>query len=86
MLRAVPLRAAKTFGRRGLATSAAPKIVAVVPGDGIGPEVMDEAIKVLDAGATCLRFFLSLARPAPHPCTHLPRVCSRYPSGCHEPR
>lgn len=49
MLRAVPLRAAKTFGRRGLATSAAPKIVAVVPGDGIGPEVMDEAIKVLDA-------------------------------------
>ena len=27
------------------------KKIAVVPGDGIGPEVMDEAIKVLDAGA-----------------------------------
>ena len=31
----------------------AAKKIAVVPGDGIGPEVMDEAIKVLDAGAPC---------------------------------
>eukprot|EP01043_Picozoa_sp_COSAG02_P105471 COSAG02_NODE_41466_length_394_cov_1.030508_1_plen_49_part_01 len=29
----------------------AAKKIAVVPGDGIGPEVMDEAIKVLEAGA-----------------------------------
>ena len=33
--------------RRALSSSSAPKKVAVIPGDGIGPEVMDEALKVL---------------------------------------
>jgi hypothetical protein len=38
--------------RRRLCRAA--KKIAVVPGDGIGPEVMDEAIKVLDAGEDCI--------------------------------
>ena len=33
---------------RGRAMSSAPMTVAVLPGDGIGPEVMDVAVKVLD--------------------------------------
>jgi hypothetical protein len=40
----------------------AAKKIAIVPGDGIGPEVMDEAIKVLDAGAETARY---LCRCAP---------------------
>jgi 3-isopropylmalate dehydrogenase len=35
------------------------KKIAVLPGDGIGPEVMDEAIKVLDAAAEKFNFELS---------------------------
>ena len=33
---------------RGRAMSSAPMTVAVLPGDGIGPEVMDVAVKVLE--------------------------------------
>ena len=54
--RGAPLRAAVApaccaTAVRWMSSSSAAKSVAVVPGDGIGPEVMDEAIKVLDAGA-----------------------------------
>ena len=51
--RGAPLRAAPACcaAVRWMSSSSAAKSVAVVPGDGIGPEVMDEAIKVLDAGA-----------------------------------
>ena len=37
-------------GRRLFSTSPEAKLVAVIPGDGIGPEVMAEAIKVMDTG------------------------------------
>ena len=50
MLQRRALRAAALgLSRRGYATAAGNKLIAVVPGDGIGPEVMAEAIKVLDA-------------------------------------
>lgn len=47
MLRASALVAARAGGLRRL--SSAPKRIAVLPGDGIGPEVMAEALKVLGA-------------------------------------
>ena len=53
--RGAPLRAAVAPAcckSKRWSSSSAAKSVAVVPGDGIGPEVMDEAIKVLDAVAS----------------------------------
>jgi 3-isopropylmalate dehydrogenase len=48
---------ARGFIRRSFATRSA-HTIAVLPGDGIGPEVMDEAVKVLDKAAG--KFGLSL--------------------------
>ena len=70
---------------RGRAMSSAPMTVAVLPGDGIGPEVMDVAVKVLEhaGGLFGKSFKSSLTLDADLDQTDMPNhVKFAAPAGC----